>query len=743
MTEQPVRSALPPVAPEVAATALDPLPPRLRKRVDGAVAKAAAWPVDATENGDGTVIRAVVRVDDETAVTLAAPHGAVTVADDVTCTCLLAPACLHRAAVLLRAPLAEEPPEPADAETAPPHPTPPSEPPPTPPSPEPPNAPCAPEPPHAPEPPTACPGPGPGPTNATLASEPPNVTDSPEPSHGNPPPGLPQATLDRQPPHDTLTPRPPHAPLDRELSHNTPTPELPHDILPPKPPHAPLDRKLSHTTPAPEPPHDTLTPEPPHSPPAPNHPPLTPPQTTSVLALWAAAVDVLVAGAGGAGGVVGAVHRARLLHAAHSARLAGLHRPAAAAVRVARRLGEASVEDPAFRLADLTQEVTEVLHVLHVLKTRRSADPVLTGTARRAYRPDQPLRLHGLFTEPVVTASGYAGVVTYALAPDGELRTLADVAPGGPDRVLRAARASVPGGCALSLRDLGDGGGATLTAPTVSPDGRIGAGSKVRSVRASGAAWTQTPLDDLWQRPPHTQLTRALTWLSTPVEERASAGGDLVFLRGTVTATGLFAVLGGPTLRLLAPDERPELPYAENVRLLAARPGLCLHVVARVSPDRPGGVLALAASWTGHDGRPFRADLGLRRLDSTHLPPHTEPATPLPAADPPALPTELGLLRRAVDRAVAGGRRVAAAHTAGDLTRRLRAAGLTTGARCAQRLTTAAADREHDALGRLRPADPDAYAEAWLAASLYTRAATASLLTAAWAPPSAPAHMES
>lgn len=37
-------------------------------------------------------------------------------------------------------------------------------------------------------------------------------------------------------------------------------------------------------------------------------------------------------------------------------------------------------------------------------------------------------------------------------------------------------------------------------------------------------------------------------------------------------------------------------------------------------------------------------------------------------------------------------------------------------------------------LGRLRPADPDAYARAWLASSAYTAAATASLLTAAWAP---------
>ncbi|WP_409239508.1 hypothetical protein [Streptomyces sp. PA5.6] len=77
-----------------------------------------------------------------------------------------------------------------------------------------------------------------------------------------------------------------------------------------------------------------------------------------------------------------------------------------------------------------------------------------------------------------------------------------------------------------------------------------------------------------------------------------------------------------------------------------------------------------------HDGRTFRADLGLRHL-----------------------PAELGLPHRAVDRAVAG--------------------------------------------GRLRPADPDAYAKAWLTASLHTRAATGSMLTAAWAPPSVPVLTES
>ncbi|MFK4071604.1 hypothetical protein [Streptomyces sp. NPDC029674] len=618
---------LPPVAAELAAAALDPLPARLRKRVDAAAAKASAWPVDVTENGDGVVVRAVVRVDDDTAVTLVAPQGIVATADDATCTCLLAPACLHRAAVLLRAPLAEE-------ETA-----------------------------------------GNGTAEDGTAEEATGAEGA----------------------------------RDMEVT----TPPVPPPLT------SPLNPPLT--------------------------PPLTPPQSAAAQALWAAATDVLVAGVGAVGVAgAGAVRRAQLLHAAHSARLAGLHRPSAAAARVARRLGEAASGDPGFRLADLSGEVTELLYVLRRLQAAGAADPALVGTARHAYRPERPLRLHGLFTEPVVTASGYAGAVTYALTPDGHLRTVSDVAPGGPDRVRRATGSSVPGGCALSLRELGDGGGVTLTAPTVSPDGRIGTGSTVRSVRAAGAAWTQAPLDALWHRAPHQQLADAIAWLGTPADERTSAGGDLVFLRGTVTASGL-AVADGPTLRLLAPDERPELPYAENLRLLATRTGLPLRVVARVAPDRPGGVLALATAWTGHDGRALRVDLGLRHLDRTHLPPHTShtpppspsPLSPLSDTAPPTLPAELGLLHRAVDRALAGGRPVAAADTDGELPRRLRAVGLTTGALCARRLTDAAADRSHDALGRLRPADPGTYAEAWLAASLYTKAATASLLTAAWAPPAA------
>ncbi|MER6126035.1 hypothetical protein ABT173_26095 [Streptomyces sp. NPDC001795] len=461
---------------------------------------------------------------------------------------------------------------------------------------------------------------------------------------------------------------------------------------------------------------------------------LTPEQSAAARALHSAATAVLAAGVSGSG----AAHRTTLLHAAHSARVAGLHRASAAAVRVARRLGEATAEDPAFRLSELTAELAGLLDVAHRLGS--APDRALVGAARRGYVAHGSLRLYGLFSEPVVTASGYAGAVTYALTRHGDLHSLSDVAPGDADRVPRAAGSSLPGGGALTLRELGDRGGAILTDATLSPDGRIGGGGTVRSVRASGADWYEEPLDALWRRPPAEQMTAALQWSARPAEDRAT-GGDLLFLTGTITREG-FAVDNGPTVRLLAPDERAELPYAENVLLLAGAHGLCLRLVGRPAADRPHGIRVVAAAWHGADGETFRMDLGLRRLNRTHLPKASTavPAPgPGPAPDPgpapgPTLPTELDLLRRLVDRAVAGGRTVIAVAADTELPYRLRSVGLVTGAGCAQAMTRAAADRRHDPLGRLRPSDPEAYAHAWLAAFLYASAATTSLLTAAWTP---------
>ncbi|WP_097973960.1 hypothetical protein [Streptomyces sp. gb14] len=102
---------LPPVAPEVTATLVEGLSPRLSKRLDAAVTKLAARPTH--RDGDTTTIE----VDDETELRLHAPGGVVAKVEDVTCGCLLAPACVHRAAAACAAPAADLAPEPAEQAT--------------------------------------------------------------------------------------------------------------------------------------------------------------------------------------------------------------------------------------------------------------------------------------------------------------------------------------------------------------------------------------------------------------------------------------------------------------------------------------------------------------------------------------------------------------------------------------------------------------------------------------------------
>ncbi|MGW4706256.1 hypothetical protein ACWEP1_38660, partial [Streptomyces sp. NPDC004285] len=93
---------LPPVAPDVLADAVEQLSARLRKKLDAAVAGCADR---AAAAADGSV---QVPFGEDAAVTLRpGPSGAVTHADQAVCTCLLAPRCLHRAAVLGAAPLAD------------------------------------------------------------------------------------------------------------------------------------------------------------------------------------------------------------------------------------------------------------------------------------------------------------------------------------------------------------------------------------------------------------------------------------------------------------------------------------------------------------------------------------------------------------------------------------------------------------------------------------------------------------
>ncbi|SOD88940.1 SWIM zinc finger family protein [Streptomyces sp. Ag109_G2-15] len=446
----------------------------------------------------------------------------------------------------------------------------------------------------------------------------------------------------------------------------------------------------------------------------------TPQQCAAARAVHAAATAVLEAGTDGSGAVL----QAELLRAAHTARLAGLPRAAATAVSVVTALRAARSADPAYRLADLVTALRDALSAAH--RIPHAEGPELTelrGTVRQPYRPDGSLRLYGLFSEPVLTASGYAGAVTWTADAEGRLFQVSDVAPGGAGRATGAAdRAVRVGDTALTHRELSRAGLA-VSGATVSPTGRLGAGAGVRAVRASGADWREEPLDRLWAVPVADQVSRAL-----------SGGHDLLFLEVTLTGTVreaagdcLLADCGGVPLRLTAAHDHPALPHRDNLRLLAAARGSRLRVVARLVPAPHPRAQLLA---TEHPTLPgTRVDAGLDRLLHADLPASPAP----PAATPTPDEAPVHLLRRRVHQAASGGRLVLSfpGNTAADV-RRLSRHGLATAGDLVDELHAAAAERSRDVFGRLLPADTDRFARAWLAAARYTDEVDRALCAAAW-----------
>ncbi|MET9694520.1 hypothetical protein ABZY81_39970 [Streptomyces sp. NPDC006514] len=607
---------LPPVAPEVLAEAVENLTPRLRKKLDAATEGCAAGAVLAA---DGTV---TLRFGEDALVTLSpGPVGTITTADQATCSCLLAPRCLHRAAALGAAPLADTPPEPvATAE----------------------------------------------PAGAATPAAPAGAAE-------------PVASVASLEPMGTAEP-------------------------------APV---------------------------------LTPAQLRAAGALWHVAAEALAAGVTAGGAVV----QAELLRAAHTARLAGLPRAEAAALRVVRGLRAARERRAGQRLGDLTGAFRELLHTAGMLASG-SADPALTGTTRRAYAPGGSLQVHGLCREPVLSATGYGGVVTHLLSPDGTPYSVSDVRPGGLARARGAGSASVAlGGATLDHAGLARGG-LRIVGATVSPEGRLGAGRGVRATPLPGTTWTEGPAAPLFARPAAEVVAELLA--APDAAESALLGCDVT----VIGAAGEHLLVretrpDAPLLRLLPAHPHPELAHTENLRRIASYPGLVLRVLGRPDLDRtatlrplavgpvPGAehTLRLPEEWLG------RADLGYDRLQGAHFPQGDAAPVPLPAAEgpDPLADSPLWRVRRLLETGVAGGRRAVAEAARGTESLAaasygpLRRAGLTGAADLAAALAAEADRRPRNVFGRLADPSPDGYAWAWLAAATHLAAAERCLIAASWA----------
>ncbi|CAL9584949.1 hypothetical protein SUDANB121_05137 [Nocardiopsis dassonvillei] len=450
-------------------------------------------------------------------------------------------------------------------------------------------------------------------------------------------------------------------------------------------------------------------------------------------AAWNAAARALASGVRAAG----SSGRAELLRASALARAARLPRLSALCVAVAAGPRDHPTAD--FDLSAYTADLGALLDLAWRLGGGPAGDrPAPTradvGVGRRAYTEIGSLRLYGLGCERVVTASGYAGVVTHLVSvADGVPRrwSVANIAPGGPERAAAAHGARVSfGGTALSHRDLGR---AALVAQRVgaAADGRLSGMSATTAATAQAPAWDEGPLAVLWERPVAEQIADALVAQGAPARR---SGADLVFAECTVTGPhpeGAEATAGGRHLVLAADGARDPL-RARNLARIAREPGSVLRVMARPVLERPGRLVPITA-----DGLPDlpparrgRADLSLDTLRwadpvAAAPPPRPEPVPP-PAADPGT-----AVLARVLGRLAEAGREAAPADPGGPGAR-MRDRHLPTGADLLAALTEAARERVRTATGESAAPPPDRLALAWLAASTYLTAVRHRLHTLAW-----------
>ncbi|MBA2539665.1 MAG: hypothetical protein H0V17_08530, partial [Deltaproteobacteria bacterium] len=380
--------------------------------------------------------------------------------------------------------------------------------------------------------------------------------------------------------------------------------------------------------------------------------------------------DVLAGGAEAAG----AFAQAELLRAIHACRTAGLHRLAGGQTRMLRSIRELRSDRPEFALETLTADLRDVLTVSHALSAGDTR-PELIGTARRDYASAGNLRLRGVLTEAIVARSGYAGAATYLIDDKGRMYTRSDVAPGDAGRAAGAYDASAGiGDAVLPHRELCRTG-LFVSDATASADGRLGAGQKVRAVRASEPSrWDAEPLASRFSRPIRDQLAAIADWDAEPDDERP-AGWDFLYLDGIV--------VGGPggvgivaqdhiLVRLTTPLEQRALAVRDNLVILARSTGLAVRAIGRVRVGSPRQVeilalgpaptetrLVLPEAWHG------RANLAYDRLS---IAPLGEPP-PLEVAPAPPSDDLLSPLRRRVERAVLGGAGTLPTHAIGELDR--------------------------------------------------------------------------
>ncbi|MDB5385632.1 MAG: hypothetical protein JWM11_1278 [Planctomycetaceae bacterium] len=452
----------------------------------------------------------------------------------------------------------------------------------------------------------------------------------------------------------------------------------------------------------------------------------------------------------------GAVLQSRLLRAIHECRSEGLHRIAAGGLRLLSNLRLLRDGDDQFTSAAAENDFRDVLEVcLRVIRSAinsAGATLELVGIARRSYEPVNSLKLHGLFCEPVLTRSGYGGVVTWLMADDGWIGTVSDVQPGNASRINQAWQSGVSlAGLSLSHRDLSRKC-LLISKATRSVDGRLGGGESARAVTIEGQGWNAPPVAQRFKTPLVEQIRRVFA-NQNGSEFLKPAGADLVFFAANVLGfSGQELVVriidSGAILRLALTLDDDQVAFRASLTMLSRAPGLALRCVGRVDLNSAGRInlLAIAPAETDDSEAPrlLPSDaspvlsIGLEEVTRSQLSKaQTHPVSIELGESSPliTLANSDESLERWLRAIVVGGRHAIPQGLVTSAVRdaaRLKSSLRPTAASLLHGLTQSTISTTTDLKGMRFAEDPAILAEKWLAASIGSRAATNYLQMLQW-----------
>ncbi len=323
---------------------------------------------------------------------------------------------------------------------------------------------------------------------------------------------------------------------------------------------------------------------------------LSPAQLGAIHLMFEAVAGVLSTGLRAAG----SVQQSRLLRAIHECRSEGLFRLSAGGLRVMNSLRSLRDHHEGFSSAEAASDLHEVLETC--LRLQPQSEPVIQwiGIARRSFEPVLSLKLHALFCEPVLTRSGYSGVVTWLIGEDGWIGSVSDVQPGNAKRIPQAWQSGVTlAGLSISHRDLSQKC-LLISRATRSVDGRLGGGESARAVVIDGQGWEASPIVARFSVPLEEQIRTAFLRQGES-DYLAPAGTDLVFFSAMVIGYSEYDLIVKPTdsdipLKLAIAIDDDCLSFRSSLQTLSRAPGLIMRCIGRIDFRVPGRILLLAVA---------------------------------------------------------------------------------------------------------------------------------------------------